>query len=218
MLRSLHHREFRLYFSAQAISVIGTWMQNVAQAWLVYRLTGSSLMLGVTSFAGLAPILLGGLYGGVLADRISRHRLSVLSHRVAMLQAFALGLLTLFDLVEVWQVILFAVILGTTHALGMPARHAFISEIVPKQDLTNAIALHSTAFNAARFIGPALAGWIVYIANEGIVFILNGFSYLFFLLVLRQITPRLPSPEEGNRTDVVLLNAELLGIETVERM
>ena len=200
MLRSLHHREFRLYFSAQAISVIGTWMQNVAQAWLVYRLTGSSLMLGVTSFAGLAPILLGGLYGGVLADRISRHRLSVLSHRVAMLQAFALGLLTLFDLVEVWQVILFAVILGTTHALGMPARHAFISEIVPKQDLTNAIALHSTAFNAARFIGPALAGWIVYIANEGIVFILNGFSYLFFLLVLRQITPRLPSNETSGES------------------
>jgi len=200
LLRSLHHHEFRLYFSAQAVSVIGTWMQNVAQAWLVYRLTGSSLMLGVASSAGLLPILLGGLYGGVLADRISRHRLSVLSHRVAMLQAFALGLLTLLDLVEVWHVIFFAVILGTTHAIGMPARHAFISEIVPKQDLTNAIALHSAAFNAARFIGPVLAGWIVYIANEGIVFVLNGFTYLFFLLVLRKITPRQPSNEASGKS------------------
>ncbi len=200
LLRSLRHREFRLYFTAQAISVTGTWMQNVAQAWLVYRLTGSSLMLGLTSFAGLAPILLGGLYGGVLADRISRHRLSVLSHRIAMLQAFALGLLTLFKLVEVWHVIVFAVILGTTHAFGMPARHAFISELVPREDLTNAIALHSTAFNAARFTGPALAGWIVYLSNEGPVFVINGFTYLFFLVVLQQISPRQPSNETSGKS------------------
>ncbi len=200
LLRSLQHYEFRLYFSAQAVSVIGTWMQNVGQAWLVYRLTGSSLMLGLTSFAGLFPILLGGLYGGVLADRVSRHRLAVMSHRVAMLQAFALGLLTLFNLVEVWHVILFAAILGTSQAVGMPARHAFISELVPRQDLTNAIALHSTAFNAARFIGPAVAGWVVYAANEGVVFILNGLTYVFFLLVLRKIAPRKASNESSDRS------------------
>ena len=190
LLRSLHHREFRLYFIAQSVSVIGTWMQNVAQAWLVYRLTGSSLMLGLVSFLSLIPILLGGLFGGVLADRVSRYSIAVGTHRLAMVQAFILGGLALTGWIQVWHIMVLALVLGTTHALGMPARHAFVAEIVPREDLPNAIALHSTAFNAARFLGPALAGWIVLVSSEGLVFILNGISYLIFLLIMRRITPQ----------------------------
>ena len=200
LLRSLRHRDYRLYFTAQSVSLIGTWMQNVAQAWLVYRLTDSSLMLGLTSFLSLLPIMLGGLFGGVLADRASRYNVAINTHRIAMLQAFVLGGLTLAGWVQVWHVMALAVVLGATHAFGMPARHAFVAEIVPKEDLPNAIALHSTAFNAARFVGPMLAGLVVLVANEGLVFILNGLSYVFFLFVMRRIAPRRTVVEATSRS------------------
>ena len=196
LLRSVRHRDYRLFLTAQAVSVLGTWMQNVAQAWLVYRLTGSSFMLGLVSFAGLLPILLVGLWGGVVADRVSRHRLTLVTHGAALVLALTLAVLTLTDRVAVWHVLVLAFLLGITHAFGLPARHSFIAQLVPKGDLPNAIALHSTVFNSARFLGPTLAGWVVLVADEGVVFALNALSYGVFLVLVSRI-PAVHQPPPG---------------------
>lgn len=187
LLRSLRHRNFRLYYAGQLVSITGTWMQNVAQAWLVYRLTGSSTMLGLVAFSGLAPVLLLGLPAGLLADRVSRRRLLLSAQAIAMLQAFTLAALTLGGLVEVWHVVALALILGVVHALEMPTRHAFLAELVPREDLPNAVALNSSLFNTARFLGPAAAGWLVALWSEGLVFLINGLSFAAVVLVLLAI-------------------------------
>lgn len=187
LFRSLRHRNFRLYFAGQLVSITGTWMQNVAQAWLVYRLTDSSAMLGIVAFSGLAPILLLGLPAGLLADRISRRRLLLGAQFIAMLQAFTLAALTLGGKIQVWQVVVLALVLGVVHAAEMPTRHAFLAELVPRGDLPNAVALNSSLFNIARFLGPAAAGWLVAIASEGLVFLINGGSFAAVVLVLLTI-------------------------------
>ncbi|MGA7799420.1 MAG: MFS transporter, partial [Gammaproteobacteria bacterium] len=182
--RSLRHRDYRLYFIGQLISLHGTWMQNVAQAWLVYRLTGSSLMLGVVSFANLAPVLLLGLVGGAAADRFPPRRLFLATQVVSMVQALTLAGLTLSGRVQVEQVIGLAVVLGVAQAFEIPARHTMIAGLVPREDLHNAIALNSSMFNLARFVGPAVAGWLVASIGEGGVFLINGLSFLAVLGVL----------------------------------
>jgi MFS family permease len=191
-LRSLRHRNYRLYYLGQLVSMNGTWMQNVAQAWLVYSMTQSSLMLGLVAFFGLLPMLLFGLIGGVLADRISRRRLLIAAQVLAMAQALSLGLLTVAGLVQVWHIIVLAVLLGLVQAFETPARHSFVAEMVPREDLPNAVALNASVFNIARFVGPALAGWLVAVLGPGPVFLVNGASFLAVLVVLLMM--RLPEP------------------------
>lgn len=164
-------------------------MQNVAQAWLVYRLTESGFFLGLASFCALSPMLLFGLLGGGLADRYSPHKLLVVSQSLAMLQALALAALTLAGAVEIWHILALAFFLGVTQSVQIPARHAFIASLVPKDHLANAVALNSTAFNTARFLGPAVAGALVAVTNEGVVFLLNALTFMVYLYAMSVIVP-----------------------------
>ena len=193
LTRSLRNRNYRRYFFGQFISLHGTQMANVAQSWLVYSLTQSSFMLGLVHFTMLLPVLLFGLFGGVLADQVSRQRLMVLSQGAAMLLAFLLAFLSLSGLVEVWHILLIAFFFGTAQAVDMPARQSLLADLVPKKELSNAVGLNSSAFNVARFAGPALAGVLLIEWQEGLLFTINGLSYLVLLFVL--LTLRLPSRE-----------------------
>jgi MFS family permease len=181
LFRSLRHRQFRLFYFGQLISITGTWMQNMAQAWLVYRLSHSTLLLGVVAFAAMFPVLLFGLAGGMLADRLPRRSLLITAQLVAMTQALLLALLVFAGWVETWHVVVLAFVLGLVHAVEMPSRHSFLAELVPTQDLPNAIALNSSIFNLARFAGPAIAGVLVAAYGEGPVFLLNAVSFLAVL-------------------------------------
>ena len=161
MLRSLHHRNYRLFFGGQLISLIGTWMQAVAQSWLVYRLTGSPVLLGFVGFASQIPVLLLSPLGGSVADRYNRHRILVATQTAAMLLAFVLAALTLTGHVQVWHVFVLASLLGVVNAFDIPTRQAFAVDMVGREDLINAIALNSSMINGARMIGPAVAGVLV---------------------------------------------------------
>ncbi len=182
--RALRHRNYRLYWFGQLISLIGTWMQNVAQPWLVYRLTGSPLMLGLVSFSQTLPILLFSLVGGVIADRVNKRRLIIITQTIAMTLAFILAALTWTGAVQVWHIMLIAFVLGCSDSFDMPARQVFVAETVGKEDLMNAIALNSTMFNTARIIGPAVAGILVATVGEAGAFTLNGVSYIAVLAML----------------------------------
>lgn len=190
LTRSLRHRNFRLYFIGQLLSLHGTWMQSVAQAWLVYRLTDSSFMLGLVSFLNLAPVLLLGFITGAVADRYPRFRLFWITQTLAMLQAFTLAALTLSGHVEVVHILVLAATLGIVHAFEIPARHALLASLVERAELPNAIALNSSLFNLARFLGPALAGALIAAVGEGPVFVVNGVSFLTVLLALFAMRPR----------------------------
>jgi MFS family permease len=193
VLRALQHRNYRLFFGGQFISLIGTWMQSVAQSWLVYRLTGSAELLGWIGFAGLIPVFLFAAIGGVAADRYHRHRILVLTQTSAMLLAAVLAALTLSHRVQVWHIFVLATLLGTVNAFDVPARQAFVVEMVGKEDLINAIALNSSMFNGARIVGPALAGVLVAAIGEGWCFLANSASYLAVIagLLMMQLPRRL---------------------------
>jgi MFS family permease len=184
LLDALRHPQYRLYYLAQVISLHGSWMQQVAQSWLIYRLTESSFMLGLAGFLSNLPVLVLGLAGGLLADTLPRRPLFIVLQGLAMAQAFALAILTLGGWVEIWHILLLGTLLGVVHAFDMPARHAFVVELVPREALPNAIGLNSSAFNVARFLGPALAGWLVALAGEGWVFLINGLSFTVLLVGL----------------------------------
>ncbi len=192
MIRALRHRNYRLFFSGQIISLIGTWMQAIAQSWLVYRLTGSSLLLGLVGFAGQIPVFLFAPLGGVFADRHSRHRIVIATQASAMILAFILSALTLLRHIQVWQIMVLASLLGVVNAFDIPARQAFIVEMVSSEDLINAIALNSAMFNGARILGPAVAGVTVAAIGEGWCFFANGVSYIAVIigLLLMVVTPR----------------------------
>jgi MFS family permease len=177
-LRALRHRNFRLFFGGQIISLTGTWMQNIAQDWLVYRLTGSSLLLGVVAFMNLIPVLILAPVAGIVADRFNRHRTVILTQTLSMLLGLVLAILTLTGLIRVWEIMVLTTLLGTVIAFDIPARQAFLMDMVGREDLFNAIALNSSMFNAARIIGPALAGALVAWIGEGWCFFANGVSYL----------------------------------------
>ncbi len=191
-LRALRHRNFQLFFGGQLLSLTGTWMQNVAQSWLVYRLTGSSLLLGMTGFAGQIPVLLLSVIGGAVADRHDRRRLIVATQTAAMLLAFVLAALTLAQRIEVWHIIALAALGGCVNAFDIPARQSFFIEMVGREDLLNAIALNSTMFNSARILGPAVAGVLVASLGEGWCFLANGVSFLAVIagLLAMRIQPR----------------------------
>ena len=180
-VRALRRRNYRLFISGQIISLIGTWMQAVAQAWLVYRLTGSSLLLGLVGFANQIPIFLLAPVGGMVADRFSRHRIVIVTQTAAMVLALILATLTLLERIQVWQIMTLAALLGVVYAFDIPARQAFIVEIVSSDDLLNAIALNSSIVNGTRILGPAIAGVTVAAIGEGWCFFANGVSYIAVL-------------------------------------
>lgn len=192
-LRAFRHRNFRLFFTGHGISLIGTWMQQVATSWLVYRLTGSSLALGVMAFAGHFPSFLLAPIAGVLADRVSRYRMVLATQALSMVQAFLLAALVLSGAVEVWHVIALAALLGVVNGFDLPARHSLLVELVGgPEDLPNAIALNSSLFNAARLVGPAIAGVLIGAVGEGAVIVLNAASYVAVLsaLLALKVAPR----------------------------
>jgi MFS family permease len=182
--RALRHRNFRLFIGGQIVSLVGTWMQNVAQAWLVYRLTHSELLLGTAWFCSQIPVFALGPFGGLAADRCSRHRLVMTTQLLAMLQALSLAALTLSGHIEVWHILALSLVLGAINAFDMPGRQSLIVEMTGKDDLLNAISLNSAMFNAARVIGPGVAGLVVAAVGEGFCFLLNAVSFLAVLASL----------------------------------
>jgi MFS family permease len=193
-LRSMRHRNFRLYFFGQLVSLIGTWMQTTAQQWLVYRITGSQLSLGLVTFAGFIPVLLLSLFMGVVVDRVSRRRLLLMTQSWFLLLALALAILTFLGIVQYWHIIVLALLLGIGNALDMPARQAFNLDMVEHDDLFNAIALNSSVFNGGRIVGPAIGGLVIASWGEGTAFGLNALSFLAVIAGLLMM--RLP-PFEG---------------------
>ena len=178
--RALRHRNFQLFFSGQLISLIGTWMQTVAQSWLVYRLTGSGLKLGAVGFASQIPVFLFAPLGGIVADRTNRKHVVIATQVASMLLAFALAALTLTHTIDhrVWMIFVLAALLGVVNAFDIPGRQSFLVDMVGRGDLMNAIALNSSMFNGARVIGPAIAGVLVARLGEGWCFFANGVSYI----------------------------------------
>ncbi|CAN5832839.1 hypothetical protein BH20GEM1_BH20GEM1_17380 [soil metagenome] len=206
-LRSLRHRNFRLFAAGQIVSMTGTWVQLVAQSWLVYRLTGRATLLGLVGFAGQFPIFLLAPIGGAVADRFERRRIIVVTQALSMVMAFALAALTLGGIVREWHIVALAAGMGVINAFDIPARQSFLVEMVGREDLINAIGLNSSLFNGARMTGPALAGLMVAAIGEGWCFLINGISFgavIFALLSIRvapfhppQKSPTLARIREG---------------------
>lgn len=184
ILRSFRHRNYRLFFWGQLASLSGTWMQSTAQGWLVYRLTGSSMALGLVGFAGLLPVFLFSLVGGALADRFPKRSILLTVQAAAMVQSVVLAWLTLSGSIQVWQVIALAACLGLVNAVEVPTRQSFLVEMVGREDLHNAIGLNSTSFHLARVLGPAVAGALLPLIGEGMCFALNAASFLAVLASL----------------------------------
>ncbi len=179
LLRALRYRNYRLFFGGQSVSLIGTWMTRIATSWLVYRLTGSAMLLGLVGFAGQLPTFLLAPFAGVWVDRWNRHRVLVVTQVLAMLQSFALAVLALTGRISVWDILWLNAFQGAINAFDMPARQAFVLEMVTDRgDLSNAIALNSSMVNMARLIGPSIAGLIIAVVGEGYCFLIDGFSYL----------------------------------------
>jgi MFS family permease len=178
LFRSLRHRNFRLFWSGQLVSLVGTWMQTTAQAWLVLELTGSPLKLGIATALQFFPLLLLSLFTGPLIDRYPKRRIILITQSVLAVQALLLAVLVLTGTVRYWHVAALAAVLGMANAIDMPARQSFIIELVGREDLMNAVGLNSSVFNAARAAGPALAGMVIASAGTGACFLVNGLSFL----------------------------------------
>src|SRR5215831_8183703 len=199
MLRALKYRNYRLFFGGQVVSLIGTWITTTATSWLVYRLTGSALLLGVVGFAGQFPAFVAGPFAGIFVDRWNRHRLLVGTQTISMLQSFALAALVLSNHVTLGAIIALSVVQGFVNAFDMPGRQAFLLTMVENRgDLGNAIALNSSMVNLARLIGPSIAGVVIAATNEGWCFLIDGVSYLGVIaaLIAMRIEPR---PASTNR-------------------
>ena len=207
--KALRHRNYRLFFFGQMVSLVGTWMQTIAQQWLIYRLTGSATMLGVISLLGVLPLLPVSLWGGSVADRFPRRDIIVVTQTTMMFLAFLLAALTWTGTVQVWQVLVLSVALAAANAVDIPARQAFVVEMVEgKDDLANAIGLNSALFNGARAVGPALAGVAVATTGEAGAFFINGITFvpvIAGLLLMR--LPRQARPTQTARLGSHLLEA-----------
>jgi MFS family permease len=190
--RALRHRNFQLFFSGQLISLVGTWMQTIAESWLVYRLTGSSLLLGSIGFSAQIPVFLFAPLGGAAADRMDRRKLVIATQASSMTLALTFATLTLTHLIQVWHIFVLASLLGVVNAFDIPARQAFMVEMVGREDLMNAIALNSSMFNGARIVGPAIAGVLIAKIGEGWCFLGNGLSYIAVIagLLMMRVAPR----------------------------
>jgi len=193
IFRSLQYRNFRLFFGGQSISLIGTWIQQIATPWLVYHLTGSVFLLGVVGFAGQIPTFLISPFAGVMTDRWNRYHILITTQILSMIQALLMALLFFTGVIKIWQIILLSLLLGCINACDTPARQSFFIEMVEKKKyLANAIALNSSMVNAARLLGPSIAGMLIAFTNEGICFLINGISYIFVIasLLSMKIVPR----------------------------
>lgn len=194
--RALAHRNFRLFFGGQSVSLVGTWMTRIATSWLVYRLTGSALLLGIVGFAGQIPTFLLAPFAGVWVDRLNRRHVLVITQVLAMVQSMALAALTLAHVITVHEIIGLSVFQGLINAFDMPGRQAFMVEMIEgRQDLGNAIAINSSMVNMARLIGPSIAGVVIAAVGEGYCFLIDGVSYIAViasLLMMRVSRPILP--------------------------
>ena len=200
LLRALESRNFRLFFIGQSVSLVGTWMQQVAISWLIYRLTGSAVLLGVVSFAGQIPSFLFSPLAGVLADRWDRRRLLLWTQALAMVQASLLASFVLTGLIQVWHLVALSCLLGIINAFDIPVRQAFVVEMVEKkEDLGNAIALNSSLVNSARLIGPSLAGLLIAVLGEGVCFLINAASYLAVIFAIGAMRLRPAKPRQNRK-------------------
>jgi MFS family permease len=196
---SLRSRNYRMYFMGQGFSLVGTWMGNVAMSWLVYRLSGSVFLLGLVGFTNQIPMLILSPISGVLTDRYDRHKIMLLAQVFFMLQSLTIALLVLFNLIQVWHIITLSVIFGIISAFDAPARHSLVIDLIDKpEDLSNAIALNSAIFNAARLVGPAIAGITIAVVGEGICFLLNAASFIAIIVALLKI--RIPFKRPAGKT------------------
>lgn len=183
--RALRSRNYRFFFTGQFISLTGTWMQQIAVSWLVYRLTNSVFLLGVVGFVSQFPTFVLSPFAGVWSDRTNKHRILVWTQSLSMLQALTLALLVLTDIVAVWQIIGLCLFMGCINAVDVPARQSFVIEMIEdRRDLGNAIALNSAMFNGTRFLGPFVAGILIAACGEGICFLVNGLSYIAVIYAL----------------------------------
>ena len=193
--RALRHRNFRLYWAGQLVSLIGTWMQSVAQGWLMHRLTSSAFMLGLLGFMQFLPVVPLALYAGVVADNMDKRKLLLITQSLLLVQAIVFAALVSSGVVRPWMVLGLAFMLGTVNAFDMPARQAFVIEMTGREDLANGIALNSAAFNTARIAGPAVGGLLLGWAGESVCFWLNALSFLAVLggLAAMRLAPYVPS-------------------------
>jgi len=179
MFRALSHKNYRLFFMGQGVSLVGTWMERIAISWLVYRLTDSVFLLGMVNFCTLVPSFILGPFAGVVSDRFDRHRILVITQALFMLQAAVMAALVLTDSILIWQILALSIFMGIVNAFDTSSRQAFVIELVEdRDDLSNAIALNSSLFNVARLVGPSIAGIIIAAVGEGMCFLLNALSYL----------------------------------------
>ncbi len=187
---AFQHRNYRLYFFGQLVSLTGTWMQNVAQSWLVYQLTGSPLYLGIVSFASSIPVLALSLGAGVFVDRVPKRWLLIRTQTLAMVLAFILSADVFFGWVQPWHIVILSFLLGTVNTFDAPARQSFVIEMVGRDDLTNAIALNSANFNGARIFGPTIAGIALALVGPAWCFLLNGVSFIAVIIALMMMQIR----------------------------
>jgi MFS family permease len=184
-LPALQSRNYRLFFAGQAVSLIGTWMTQIATVWLVYHLTNSALMLGIVGFANQIPNLVLTPFGGVFVDRFNRHRILIGTQILSMIQSLTLAALALSGVIQIWQILVLSVIQGAINAVDAPARQVFVNELVDRPaDLANAIAINSTMFNGARLIGPAIGGLLIAQVGEAYCFLIDGLSYIAVIIAL----------------------------------
>ena len=198
IFRALSHRNYRLFFGGQGISLIGTWLQLTAVSWLVFRLTQSSFLLGVVGFTGRIPTFLFASFAGALVDRWNRHRLLVATQVFSMVQALILAALVLTETITIWHIIVLAFSLGLVNAFDIPVRQSFVVEMIErKEDLGNAIALNSSMVNGARLVGPSVAGILIATLGEGLCFLLNGLSFVAVIaaLLAMRIVPKKKEPQ-----------------------
>jgi MFS family permease len=205
ILRSLQHRNFRLFFGGQAVSLTGTWMQQIAMSWLVYRISGSAFLLGLIGFSSQICSFFVSPFAGVVSDRWNRHHILVITQSLAMVQAFLLAYLAFTGTATVPHLILLSIFLGFVNAFDIPNRQAFVVEMIERrEDLANAIALNSFLFNGARLVGPSIAGMLISVLGEGMCFLLNGVS--FFAVLMALLSMKIPRHEKNLEKAHVLEN------------
>jgi len=197
--RAFRSRNYRLFFLGQGVSLIGTWMQQIAMGWLVYRMTNSAFLLGLIGFAGQIPVFFLVSFAGVFADRVNRRNLLIITQALSAFQASFLAFLVLSGYVQVWHLVFLSLFLGSVNAFDMPTRHSFVVQMVEhKKDLGNAIALNSFMFNGARLVGPSIAGLVVALVGEGFCFLINAVSFLAIIVTL--LAMKIPPQKNGVRS------------------